>query len=43
MKGAFEFRTTRNGIKVATKEMADYSIIMRHLEAHKIPYYTFHI
>jgi hypothetical protein len=42
IKGTFEFRTTRNGIKVVTKDMADYSALMRYLDASIIPYYTFH-
>jgi len=42
MKGTFEFRTTRDGIMTVTKDMADYSALMRHIDASKIPYYTFH-
>jgi hypothetical protein len=42
MKNTFEFRTTRNGIKMVRKDMADYSALMSHLNASKIPYYTFH-
>jgi hypothetical protein len=41
MKGTFEFRTTRNGIKVVTKGMADYLALIRHLDANTIPYCTF--
>jgi hypothetical protein len=41
-KGKFEFRNTRNGMEVVTREMADYSDIMRHLDAHRGPYYRFH-
>jgi hypothetical protein len=42
MNYTFEFRITRNGIKVVTKDMIDYSALMPHLDARKIPYYTFH-
>jgi len=42
VRDTFEFRTTRNGPKVVTKDMVDYSALMRHLNASKIPYYTFH-
>jgi hypothetical protein len=41
LKGAFEFITTRNGIKMATREMADYSAVMHHLDAHNVPNYAF--
>jgi len=42
VKGMFEFRATRNGIKVVTKVMANYSTLRHHLDTSKIPYYTFH-
>lgn len=42
MKGTFEFRSTRNGINGVTKDMANYSTLMRHLDARKVPYYMFH-
>jgi hypothetical protein len=42
MKGIFEIRTIRDGIKVVTNDMADYSTIIRHLDSHKVPHYTFH-
>jgi len=29
-------------MEVVTREMADYSDIMRHLDAHRVPYYRFH-
>jgi len=29
-------------MKVTTREVDDYSAILHHLDAHKIPYYTFH-
>jgi hypothetical protein len=41
MKGTIQFRTKRNGIKIATKDMVNYSALMRNLESSKIPY-TFH-
>jgi len=42
MKDTFEFRTNRNGFKADANDMADYSTIKSHLDAHKIPYYAFH-
>jgi hypothetical protein len=42
MKCKFELPTTRNVVKRVTKVMVDYSALMRHLEASKIPYDTFH-
>jgi hypothetical protein len=41
-KGNFELRSSRTGIRVVTKEMADYRATMRHLHGQKLPYYTFH-
>jgi hypothetical protein len=41
-KNSFEFRSTRNGTKVVTTEMADYSAIRAHLESRNIPHYTFY-
>jgi hypothetical protein len=40
--GCFELRNIRNGIRVMTREMADYSAIMRHLDALNLPYFTYH-
>jgi hypothetical protein len=40
-KGVFEFRSTRNGTRIISKEMVDYSAIHSYLETHKLPYYTF--
>jgi hypothetical protein len=40
-KGVFEFRSTRNGTRIITKDMADYSAIRSFLEAHKLPYYSY--
>jgi hypothetical protein len=42
MKSTFEYRTTKNGIKVVTKDIVDYSTILRLLDPRKISYYTFH-
>jgi hypothetical protein len=39
--GSFEFRNTRSGTRIVTKEMADYSAIKKHLENHNLSYYTF--
>jgi hypothetical protein len=40
LKSTLEFRSIRDGIKVVTKDMADYSALMRQLDAHEVPYYT---
>jgi hypothetical protein len=40
-KGDFEFCSMRNGTRIITKEMADYSAIHSYLETHKLPYFTF--
>jgi hypothetical protein len=42
MGNTSEFRITRNGIKVVTQNMVDYSALMRNLDALKVTYYTFH-
>jgi len=42
VQGSFEFRNTRNGTRVTTKEMADYSAIRAHFETKKLNYFTFH-
>jgi len=39
--GSFEFRNTRTGTKIMSKEMADYSAIRQYLEAKHLSYYTF--
>jgi hypothetical protein len=41
-KGSFEFRSTRNGTKVVTKEMGDFSAIRAHFESRNLPHYTFY-
>jgi hypothetical protein len=40
--GSFELRNTRNGIKMLAQEMADYSAIMRHIDARTLLYFTYH-
>jgi hypothetical protein len=40
-RGDFEFRSTRNGTRILTKKMADYSAIRSHLDSSKLPYFTF--
>jgi hypothetical protein len=37
----FEFRTTRNRIRVVTREVAGYSAAMRYSEAINFQYFTF--
>jgi hypothetical protein len=38
---SFEFRNTRRGTRIVTKEMADFSAKKKHLEIHKFSYFTF--
>lgn len=40
--GSFDVRDTSNGIRIMAREKADYSAIMSHLGAGKLPYYTYH-
>jgi hypothetical protein len=42
VKGSFEFRSTRNGIQVITKEMADYSAIRAYFDSNHLHHFTFH-
>jgi hypothetical protein len=42
VKGNYEFRSTRNGTRVITREMADYSAIRTYFDSHKLSYYTFY-
>jgi hypothetical protein len=42
VKGNFEFRSIRNGTRVVTREMADYSAIRPHFDGRNLSYYTFH-
>jgi hypothetical protein len=39
--GYFEFRNTRSGARIVTKEMADFSAIRKHLGNNNLSYYTF--
>jgi hypothetical protein len=42
IKGNFEFRSTCNGTRVATRDMADYYSIGTHFDKNKLSYFTFH-
>jgi hypothetical protein len=42
LKGDFEFRNTRNGTRVVTKEMVDFSAIRSHFESSNLSYFTFY-
>jgi hypothetical protein len=41
VKQDFEFRTTRNGTKIITRDMADFHATKSHLDDTKLSYYTF--
>jgi hypothetical protein len=41
VSGRFEFRNTRSGTRIVTKEMADFSAIKIFLETNKLPFFTF--
>jgi hypothetical protein len=41
VKGSFEFRNTKNGNRVLTKEMADFSAIKSFFLSKKFSFYTF--
>jgi hypothetical protein len=41
LKGNFEFRSTRNGTTIVTKEMAGFLAIPSHFESNYLPYFTF--
>jgi hypothetical protein len=41
LKQDFEFRTTRNGTKIITRNMADFQSIKSHFDTIKLSYYTF--
>jgi hypothetical protein len=41
VKGNFEFRNTRTGTRVVTKEMADFSAIQQYLTSQNLHYFTF--
>jgi hypothetical protein len=40
-KGSFEFRSTRNGTRVVTKEMADFAAIRSYFDSQNLHYFTF--
>jgi hypothetical protein len=42
VKGGFHLKTTRNGVRVVTREMADYVAIKRHFDHSQLSYFTFH-
>jgi hypothetical protein len=37
----FEFRNTRNGTRVVTKDMVDYQAVTSYFEIHSLSYFTF--
>jgi hypothetical protein len=41
LRGRFKFHNTRNGTRVVTVEMADFSAIRSHFESNNLPYFTF--
>jgi hypothetical protein len=41
VKGNFEFRNTRSGTRIFTKEMEDFSAIRKHLESTNLSYFAF--
>jgi hypothetical protein len=41
LTSSFEFRNTRSGTRIVTKEMADFSEIRKHLENNNLSYFTF--
>jgi hypothetical protein len=43
MKGNFEYRSTRNGTRVVTKETANFSDTRSHFEINNLPYFTFYL
>jgi hypothetical protein len=40
VKGHFDFRVTRNGIRIVTKDVADFSTNRSHFESSNLPYFT---
>jgi hypothetical protein len=42
VKGNYEFRSTRNGTRVVTREMADYCAIRAYFDTQKLNYFTFY-
>jgi hypothetical protein len=41
VKDNFEFRSTRNGMRVITKTPADFAALKPHLESQNLSYFTF--
>jgi hypothetical protein len=41
-KDNFEFRNTRNGTRVVTKNMVDYQAVKNYLNTQSLPYFTFY-
>jgi hypothetical protein len=41
VKGEYQFQNTRNGTRIVTKEMADYSAMKSYLEKNNLQYFTF--
>jgi hypothetical protein len=41
VKGNFEFRTSRNGTRVVTREMADFSAVKAYFTSENLSFYTF--
>jgi hypothetical protein len=41
VKGEYEFRNTRNGTCIITKEMVDYSAMKSYLEKDNLHFFTF--
>jgi hypothetical protein len=42
VKGSFDFRNTRNGTRVVTKEMSDVSAVKAYCQKENLSFYTFH-
>jgi hypothetical protein len=43
VKGNFEFRNTKNGSRIVTKEMADLSAIISYFDDQKMSYFIFYL
>jgi hypothetical protein len=41
-KQQFEFRSTRNGTRITTKDMVDYQSVKGHFESNNLSYYAFY-
>jgi hypothetical protein len=42
VEGSFEFQNTRNGTRIVTKEIADFSAIKEYLNSQNLNYFTFY-